>query len=236
RRFLQGRFHRSCGGTRRTRGRRAAPLRRHGGGGRRRRGGRLRVDRERRRGGRLRDLGRLRPLRWPEPRRRLRTDRAGARGRAIRDRHPGRDAGRDSASGAALRSAGTATARLMRGDRAEYLLDERTRLPERILADLVLLVCDAAEQAVEGLRGHVIVEIRVLRWQQPELRRLAGVLVVFCGQAELGDLSRDDRLELPGQLRAGGAAEVLRAGVIAAGEDAPGIRTPKVLQRPLLQP
>src|ERR1700680_2858824 len=45
--------------------------------------------------------------------------------------------------------------------RAEHLLDERTRLPERILADLVLLVCDAAEQAIEGLRGHVVVEIRI---------------------------------------------------------------------------
>src|SRR6202043_1399081 len=117
------------------------------------------------------------------------------------------------ASAAALRSAGTATARLMLQSRlalqrAEHLLDERTRLPERILADLVLLVRDAAEQAVEGLRGHVIVEIRVLGWQQPELRRLTGVLVVFCGQAELGDLSRDDRFELAGQLCARGAAEV----------------------------
>src|SRR5579862_8832684 len=90
---------------------------------------------------------------------------------------------------------------------AEYFLDQRARLIERMRADLVLFVGNAAEQSVERLGGHVVVEVGILSRQQAKLRGLARILVVLGGEAQLGRLGGHHRLEFRRELGAGGTAE-----------------------------
>ena len=69
-----------------------------------------------------------------------------------------------------------------------------------------------SEEAMERLGGDVVVEVGVAGGDQPELRRLAGDLVVLRRQLQFRGGGGDDRPEFAGELCAGRAAEVLRAG------------------------
>src|ERR1700683_311750 len=98
-------------------------------------------------------------------------------------------------------------------------------------ANLVFFIRDAAEQAIERLRRHVVIEIRILGGQQAELGGLAGILVVLVGQPELFGLSSYHRLELRGQSGAGCLPEVGRGGAVSAAENPLGIRKALVWER-----
>src|SRR5262245_49588514 len=104
--------------------------------------------------------------------------------------------------------------------RAEDFLDQRACLSHRILANGDFFFTDCVEQAIERLRSDIVVEVSILRPDQTDLRRFAGVLIVQSAQFHLRSRPGDDGLEPSGQLRAGRLLEVLRRGGVTAGQNA----------------
>src|SRR3954451_2290701 len=79
--------------------------------------------------------------------------------------------------------------------RAEDLLDDRAAGAGRVLADLLLLVCDRHVQAVERLRGDVTVKVGGLLADEAGAGRLVGELLVFLGELHLVRRLVHDRQE-----------------------------------------
>ena len=99
-------------------------------------------------------------------------------------------------------------------------------------ADRLFFLGDHQVEAVESLLRDVVVELCVIRFlDEAELGGLAGELVVLLGQLHLLHGLLDDGAELLGQRTGGGAAEVLRRRIVAAGEDALGVLHRHLLDR-----